>query len=252
MESKTMPASLFRIFGLCLLLLLPPAAAARQKGEQSLITVNGQAEIRVPPDEVNFSLEVTKLNRDLTEAQKQMDDSVREILALARRFDVLQQDVKTDYISVEMKYSTDLVDDEDDAKVKKVKRELLGYEVSKTVIVRFKDLARFEKFFAEVLKAGVSKVNSVEFRTSQIRKHKDQARALAIRAAREKAVALTAEIGQTIGKAYSIQEQGFSRSSLSNNFSTVVSGSFSSDEDSAFAPGMITVTAQVTVSFVLN
>ncbi|HYH86717.1 MAG TPA: SIMPL domain-containing protein [Pyrinomonadaceae bacterium] len=241
----------FRIFGLCLLLLLPHATAARQKGEQPLITVSGQAEIRVPPDEVNFSLEVTKLNRDLTEAQKQNDDSVRDILALARRFDVPPQDVKTDYISVEMKYSTDLVDDEEDD-AKKVKRELLGYEVSKTVIVRFKDLPRFEKFFAEVLKAGVSKVNSVEFRTSQIRKHKDQARALAIRAAREKAIALTAEIGQTIGKAHSIQEEGFGRSSSSNNFSTVVSGSFSSDEDSAFAPGMITVTAQVTVSFVLN
>jgi uncharacterized protein YggE len=247
-----MSASLFRIFGLCLLLLLPPAASARQKAGQPLITVNGQAEIRVPPDEVNFSLEVAKLNRELTEAQKQTDDSVRDILALARRFDVPQQDVKTDYISVEMKYSTDLIDDEENPQAKKVKRELLGYEVSKTVIIRFKDLTRFEKFFAEVLKVGVSKVNSVEFRTSQIRKYKDQARALAIRAAREKAVALTAEIGQTIGKAYTISEEGYGRSAVSNNYSTSLSGSFSSDEDSAFAPGMITVTAQVTVSFVLN
>ena len=37
-----------------------------------------------------------------------------------------------------------------------------------------------------------------------------------------------------------------------HNYSSVVSGSFSSDEDSAFAPGMITVKAQVTVSFVLT
>jgi uncharacterized protein len=181
-----------------------------------------------------------------------MDDSVRDVLALARRFDVPQQKVKNAYISVAMKYSTDLVDDDEDSNAKKVKRELLGYEVSKTVIIRFTDLARFEKFFGEVLKAGISKVNRVEFRTSQIRKYKDQARALAIRAAREKAIALTAEIGQTIGKAHSIQEEGYSRSALSNNYSTAVSGSFSSDEDSAFAPGMITITAQVTVSFVLN
>lgn len=241
-----------------ILLLLPLCALTAQaqpKVEPPLITVTGQAEVRVPPDEVNFNLEVTKLNRELTEAQRQTDDSVREILALARRFDVTQQDVKTDYISVEMKYTTDLVDDDDsdNDKSKRVKREFLGYEVSKTVIVRFKELPRFEKFFAEVLKAGVSKINSVEFRASQIRKHKDQARALAIRAAREKAVALTAEIGQTIGKAHSIQEEGFGRgSSASNNFSTVVAGSFSSEEDSAFAPGLITVTARVTVSFVLN
>jgi uncharacterized protein len=104
-----------------------------------------------------------------------------------------------------------------------------------------------------VLKAGVSKVEGVEFRTTQIRKYKDQARAAAIRAAREKAVALTAEIGQTIGKAYSIEEEGYSRpSSMANNVSTVVSGQFSGDETSAFAPGTISVKAQVTVSFIIN
>jgi uncharacterized protein len=246
---KTSPV---RIFSFCLLLLLPYAATAQQKGELSLITVMGQAEVRVPPDEVIFSLEVTKLNRDLSEAQKQSDESVKQILSLARRFDVPQQDVKTDYISVDMKYSTDLIDDDSDSNAKKVKREFLGYETSKTIIIRFTDLPRFEKFFAEVLKAGVSKVNGVEFRTSQIRKHKDQARSLAIRAAREKALALTAEIGQTIGKAYTIQEEGFSRMGSNANYTSVISGSFSSDENTAFAPGMITVSAQVTVSFVLN
>ncbi len=247
---KTSPARL--LFGLLLVVLLPCLAAARQRSELPLITVTGQAEVRVPPDEVIFSLEVIKLDRDLAAAQSQNDESVRQVLALARRFDVPQQEVKTDYISVEMKYSTDLVDDDDDATARKLKREFIGYEVSKTVIIRFADLARFEKFFAEVLKVGVSKINSVEFRTTQIRKYKDQARAAAIRAAREKAVALTAEIGQTVGKAHTIQEEGYGRSASSNNFSTVVSGSFSADESSSFAPGMITVTAQVTVSFLLN
>ncbi len=248
---QTSPARLF--LGLLLAALLPCAAAARQQQrELSLITVTGQAEVRVPPDEVIFSLEVVKVDRDLVAAQGQNDESVRQVLSLARRFDVPQQDVKTDYISVEMKYSTDYEDDEDDEKAKKVKRVFVGYEVSKTVIIRFTDIARFEKFFAEVLKVGVSKVNSVQFRTSQIRKYKDQARAAAIRAAREKAVALTAEIGQTIGKAHRIQEEGYGRSASSNNYTTVVSGSFSSDEDTSFAPGMITVTAQVTVSFLLQ
>jgi uncharacterized protein len=246
---RASPARLFP--GLLLAALLPCAAAARQRVEPPLITVTGQAEIRVPPDEVIFNLEVVKLDRDLAAAQAQNDEAVRQVLALARRFDVPQQEVKTAYISVEMKYSTDLVDDDDEA-AKKVKREFVGYEVSKTVIIRFADLARFEKFFAEVLKVGVSKVNSVEFRTTQIRKYKDQARAAAIRAAREKAVALTAEIGQTIGRAHSINEEGYGRSASSNNYTTVVSGSFSSDESSSFAPGMITITAQVTVSFILQ
>jgi uncharacterized protein YggE len=159
--------------------------------------------------------------------------------------------VKTDYIAVAMKYTTDLVDSDDEDE-KKVKREFAGYEVSKSVKVRFTNLARFEGFFAEVLKAGVSRVDSVTFHTSQLRRHKDQARAAAIRAAREKAVALTAEIGQTIGKAYRIEEDNPSRDSSRSNNIGFVSGSYSADEASSFAPGTITVTANVTVSFILN
>jgi uncharacterized protein YggE len=239
-----------------MLSLVSGTTFARAQQSSPLITVTGQAEVRVTPDEVVFNLEVTKLDKDITVAQQQTDESVRQIIALAHRYNVPAQDVKTDYISVNISYSTDLVDDDEDnsaVKTKKVKREFLGYTVSKTVIVRFTDLNHYEQFFSEMLKTGVSKVESVEFRSTQIRKYKDQARALAIKAAREKAVALTAEIGQTIGKAYSIQEEGYSRpGALANNYSTAISGSFSNNETSAFAPGTISVTAQVTVSFILN
>jgi hypothetical protein len=37
-----------------------------------------------------------------------------------------------------------------------------------------------------------------------------------------------------------------------NNYSTVVSGDFSSDENATIALGMIRVTAQVSVSFILQ
>jgi uncharacterized protein YggE len=57
-----------------------------------------------------------------------------------------------------------------------------------------------------VLKAGVTRVRNVEFLDSQVRKHKDQARTMAIKAEHEKAVLLTRDLGQTIGPAYSISE----------------------------------------------
>ncbi|HLL13684.1 MAG TPA: SIMPL domain-containing protein [Pyrinomonadaceae bacterium] len=233
-------------------LCLNVGARAQLKTDLALITVSGQAEVLVVPDEVVFTLEVVKMDRDLSAAKEQNDESIRQILALARRFAVAPQDVKTDYISVEMKYNTDIIGDDDDSDAKaKVKREFVGYEVSKTVILRFTNIARFEEFFSAVLQAGVSRVRDVSFRTSQIRKHKDEARSLAIRAAREKATALARDIGQTIGKAHSISEEGEGRSALSNNISTSVGGRFSDDENSTIAPGTIRVTAQVSVSFIL-
>lgn len=251
---KQMKQNLFSVIKVfAFVMCLSVAAGAQIKTELPLITVSGQAEVLAAPDEVLFTLEVAKLDKELPVAKEQNDASVRQILALARRFNVAPQDVKTDYISVNMKYTTDLIDDDgDSAERRKVKREFVGYEVSKTVIIRFTDVPRFEEFFSAVLQAGVSRVSDVTFRTSQIRKYKDQARTLAIRAAQEKAAALAREIGQTIGKAHSISENGGERSSLSNNISTTIGGDFSSDENSTIAPGMIRVSARVSVSFILQ
>ncbi len=233
-----------------LLLALASAllAQAQQPAEPPLITVTGQAEIKVAPDEVVFNIEIEKTDKDLGVAKNLNDESVRKVLALARRYNIEPQDVQTDYISVEPKYS----DDEARADDRKSPRVFIGYAVSKTVVVRFRDLSRFESLFSDILKIDITRIRNVDFRTTQLRKHKDQARAMAIKAAQEKAVALTREIGQTIGKAYSIREEGPERgSALANNAGFIAGGVFSANE-TTFAPGLISVQAQVTVSFRLQ
>ena len=79
---------------------------------------------------------------------------------------------------------------------------------------------------------------------------------MAIIAAKEKANLLVRQIGQSIGPAYTIREGTYTPYST-NNFSqnaTSVAGSAGADSgsDGAIAPGQISVTAQVTVSFRLN
>jgi uncharacterized protein YggE len=181
------------------------------------------------------------------------------VLELTRRFSVLPQNVKTDYISVEMKYEsirgakTKVYDEDGDEVGKKVFR---GYEVSKTIIVTLSDISRFEEFFAEALKTGITEVNSVKFETSKLRENKDKARDLAMKAAREKAVAMTGSVGQTIGKAVKITEgntanQNYSYAANATS-NTISAGGTFSEGVATFAPGAIKVEAQVTVSFLIN
>lgn len=218
------------------------SAQAQQSAEPPLITVTGQAEVKVAPDEVVFNIGIEHTNMDMLAAKRANDESVSKILAFARSHNIEPQNVQTDYISVEPKYDRD----EDDES--KMKRVFIGYSVSKTVVIRLRDLSRFENLFSDILKAGVMRIRNVEFRSTELRKHKDQARAMAIKAAQEKAVALTKEIGQTIGRAYSIREHGYEGDNSRSNNSFVVSGNFS-DNESTFAPGLISIQAQVTVSF---
>lgn len=231
-------------------LLLTISVFAQNENDRPLITVSGQAEVRVPPDEVVFMLEVESVDKDMLAAKNRTDNSVREVLSIARRNDVKSDDFQTSYISVEPKYNTDSLEYE---QRQRIKREFIGYEVSKTVAVRLRDISKFDGLLSEVLKAGVTRVQNVDFRNSRIRQHKDQARVMAIKAAQEKAALLARQIGQSIGPAYSIIETGGRNynSNVTQNVSTSISGSLS-DEDSAIAPGLISVTAQVTVSFRLQ
>ena len=227
---------------------------AQNAVDRPLITVSGQAEMRVPPDEVVFTLEVESVDKDVMAAKKKTDESVKQVFGIAKDNKVNTDDVQTSYISVEPKYNTD--DLEYGGERRGVKRVFIGYAVSKTIAIRLKDISRFDPLLSDVLKAGVTKVSNVEFRDSQIRKHRDQARAMAIRAAQEKANLLAREIGQTIGPAHSITEgvaNRYASQSMMQNSTSVISGDLSAAEsESAIAPGLISVTAQVTVSFQLK
>lgn len=228
----------------------PVQSFAQTNVEPPLITVTGQSEVRVPPDEVLFTLEVESVDKDMLLANKKTDEVVKQVLAIARKSNVKPEDVQTSHISVEPKYNTDDLDDE---ARRKTKRVMIGYEVSKTVVIRLRDISRFDELLADVLKAGITRLSNLEFRDSQIRRHRDQARVMAIKAAQEKANLLAREIGQSIGPAYSISEYAgdVNRSSFAQNTTTVISGDLS-DNDSATAPGSISVRAQVTVRFRLQ
>jgi uncharacterized protein YggE len=234
---------LARAFAL-LALALPLAASAQEKNDRPLITVTGEAEVRVVPDEVFFDISVQTFHRELKAAKAQTDERLKNLLELTRRYGVEAKDVQTDYVKVEPRYRGG-----SDA------RQLLGFSVRKDLVFTLRDVARAEALLAEVLEAGVTRINDIDFRASDPRKHRDQARALAIRAAQEKAVALTKEIGQRIGKAYSIEEVvPASQSGSSNNFMINSSGSSGDGEDASgtLALGQIRISARVVVRFALE
>jgi uncharacterized protein YggE len=235
---------------LLLSILAVSATVARSQNSTPppLITVSGQAEVRVPPDEVVFTLGVQFTDKDIVAAKQRTDDAVKQVLSIARSNNIKAEDVQTSHISVQPKYNTDDLEYE---QRRAVKREFLGYQAAKTIAVILRDISRFDALLADVLKAGVTNLSNLEFRDSKIRQHRDQARVMAIKAAQEKAQLLAREIGQSIGPAYSITEGGVNPYAFAQNANTTanVARTYSEESESATAPGMISVSAQVTVSF---
>jgi uncharacterized protein len=233
-----------RVLVIVCVLSLTQAVFADDKPEPRLITVTGEAEVKVVPDEVVFDLAVQAFNRDLHVAKMQTDDSLKKVIELTRKYHIAQEDVQTDYIKLEPRY-----------KGGNEGRTFLGYFIRKDVVFTLRDVTQAENLLSEVMESGISQINGVRFQTSQLRKYRDQARAQAIRAAREKAVALTAEIGQTIGKAYSILEVAPTRYAMNQNATNLSNFSIADTGDESegtLALGRIKINARVEVRFELQ
>jgi uncharacterized protein YggE len=227
-----------------LMLLASVLVAADEKGSPRLITVSGEAEINVAPDEVLFDVTVQTINKDLRQAKSQTDERLKKLMDLTRKYKIAPQDVQTDYVKLEPIY-----------RAGDQTRLFIGYSVRKDLVFKLRDVTQAESLLSEVLESGINRINSIRFQTSKLRMYRDQARAQAIKAAQEKAIALTREIGQTIGKAYSIEEdvpqRGYASQNSTANFVSTVEGD-TADTEGTLSLGQIKINARVTVRFELN
>lgn len=138
----------------------------------------------------------------------------------------------------------------------------LVYIVRNSIGIKVTRVAGFDDLLTGLLENGVQYIHGIEFRTSQLRKHRDAARALAIRAAKEKADALTSELGVRRGQAQSISESysgGWWRSAagwghsggqqLMQNVMQNAGGGDGGEDGATSAVGQISVNASVSVTF---
>jgi uncharacterized protein len=234
-----------------------PAAAQTESPQDRaaprLVTVTGEAVVNVVPDEVVLTLGVESSDKQLRRAKSLNDERVKQVLAAAEKLGIPAKDIQTDHISIEPRYRDSYE-----------QRDFIGYFVRQTIVITLKDVSQFEDLLTDVLDAGANYVHGIQFRTTELRKHKDAARALAINAAREKAVALAQELDQKVGKPYAIREDQEGWGSGYNSWwgsagglgmtQNVVqnAGNTGMEMDGALAPGQIGVTARVTVSFELE
>jgi len=230
------------VFGVSFFFIaLAALSAAQECGPRPrLISVTGTSEINVVPDQVVLSLGVESRDKDLGLAKSQNDARIKKVLGLARDAGVEPKDIETSTLRMGANYSEEKVP------------KFLGYEVSQTTIITLKDLSRYESLMTKLLEAGINRVNGINFDVSETRKLRDEARSRAIRAAKEKAVAMAAELGQTVGKPWDISEEG------GWNSYQYAANSFEADkrtrgaDEPTIAPGQVTIRASVKVSFQLE
>ncbi len=231
-------------------LLLAVSLGYAQVSESSNIDITGDAAINVAPDRVRINFGVETRNKVLDTAIAQNDTIVRRVIGVARDFHIDEGDIQTESIHVEMAY------DRDDGTV------VDYYQVTKSVQVFLRDVSKFEPLLTAVLRAGANHIYDVDFSTSELRKYRDQARALAVKAAIEKANDLAAAAGLKVaGKPVGLSSYSYGGGSWysaccgnrygsqwsQNVVQNVSSGGIG--PEGTVALGKIAVTASVTMRF---
>jgi uncharacterized protein YggE len=212
----------------------------------NVVSVTGDAEIKVIPNQVLLSLGVETRDRSLSIARVQNDGLVRSVLDAIARFQIDPTDVQTDFIQVNIRYqsSAETVVDH--------------YVVEKSVAVTLKDVSKFEPLLTAVLEAGANHIYNVEFMTTDLRKYRDQARALAAKAAIEKANDLATAAGlKVVGKPMNVSSYSYGGGSWYGRLHTVgvnvTQNVYQSGErgsaEGTIALGKISVTASVSMNF---
>jgi len=229
------------------------SAMAADVAAPRTVSVTGESEIRVVPDEVVITLGIVVASKEIMEVKKLSDKRMKELLTITAAAGIPSRDVQTDFLNIDRDFTTD----------SNGRRTFVGYVQRTTVEIFLRDLGKFEALLTAVLQAGIEHVHGIDFRTSELRQHRDQARSLAIKAAKEKATALAGELGEKIGKPHSIQEVqnylfstyrnwwGRSYQPMSQNVSQAVSANTAS-QSNALAPGSLSIRASVNVSFELQ
>src|SRR5262249_25649541 len=142
--------------------LLFSSVLAAEPEQPRTISTSGEATVYVVPDEVVISLGVASFDESMESARKTNEDESGKLIKAVRGMGLDDKEIQTEDMQVEIRYKT-----EDTVAVR-------GYFVRRQYLVTLKDAKRTEELVTTALKNGANHLFGVKYRTSELRKHRDQ------------------------------------------------------------------------------
>jgi uncharacterized protein YggE len=219
------------------------------------VSVSGAAVINVTPDRalIQLGVQTNGSTPDATRAENQQ--SIQKIISAMRALGIDAKDIATDHYIVYPIY-----ENYDAMRIR-------GYRIDNTVSITLRKIDLADDAIISALKVGANEVQNVQFYTSELRKYRDEARALATKAASEKAQALATAAGSQTGCVVSISENIWSQyygtwrggkettmwaQNVIQNAAPSAGSSQTQSDDSPISLGQIAVRAEVSVSYSLK
>ncbi len=174
------------------------ANVGRSTPAMNVITVSGMGEVMVTPDIATFSFGAQETAATVADAQKKVTDTINKALEIVKNSGVDEKDIKTTGYYINPHYTstgrpcTQFSCPPSDQIVS-------GYDVSQTVEVKVRDTNKAGKLLGDLGSVQVNNLSGLTFTVDKPEDKQAEARALAIKDAREKAKVLAHDLGVSLG-----------------------------------------------------
>jgi uncharacterized protein YggE len=154
-------------------------------GADRLIRVNGDALVQAKPDYAIVRLNLEARDRLLKRARSMHDTDVASVLQIASKYKIAAADITKDFPEIESRGD--------------------GFLLRRTIQLTVRELQNYDPMLFDLYDGAALTVESVEFRVNDLRKLRDQARDMAIRAAEEKAQLMASAMNRRVGRVMDVR-----------------------------------------------
>lgn len=234
---------MFNKLKLCFAVLLLSAPVLAQCPSIRKIQVTGTAEVRTVPDQVELDLVIETFDKDPSRAKAETTRKAIAVMNVLSSLKVEARDIQSRGTSI----SSQFVDRG---------KPPSGFSAQNSIHVTLRDISRFEELTNQAVRAGASSLGNVEFQTSKLSTLRQDARKMALAAAKKKATEMALEFGQQIGRVLTITEGGDRFSEIQASYNAFAynagGGGGGGGGEGQIAPGVITISEEVAVEFELQ
>jgi len=203
------------------------------------INVNGEGKVKVAPDQVCISATVETKGNNAKDVKKQNDEKMDAVLKFIKKMNIPTADFKTKQVALNPQYDYE--------------KKKTSYNATQTVEIVLKDLTKYDELMEGLVQQGINRIDKVSFESSKLVQLQSDARKLAMKDAKAKAEDYVSVLGQKVGKAFVISDnsQVYHPQPMYASMKSMAADT-SGASNETLAIGEIEITANVSVSFVLD
>ncbi len=194
------------------------------------VAVYGTAVIEAVPDEMHWMLSVSTQGAEVAAVAKTHDEKVAGVIAFLKDRSIDKDKIQTSQITLAENWV-----------YRDGNRNKDGYIASTTVVFESGKLEQYRDLWIGLANLADVSVNSVGFDTSKRIEHQNKARLMAVRAAKDKAIALAEALGSRVDAPLAIEEDMPMNDVYQSRGAKM--GAFAGIQDAARNPGDSSISA---------